>query len=84
MCPREGAEDLALSDQAETLLLVRDKGAVMHRVIGAAETAFLRACRDDLSSAEAAGRAFEADPDVQLAQRFAALIAQGVFMETAR
>jgi len=81
---REGREDLELSDRAEALLLVRDKGAVMHRVIGAAETAFLRACRDGLTSAEAAGRAFEADPDVQLAPLFAALIAQGVFMETAR
>lgn len=81
---REGREDLELSDRAETLLLVRDKGAVMHRVISSAETAFLRACRDGLSSAEAAGRAFETDPDVQLAQSFAALIAQGVFMETAR
>nr|WP_295109098.1 DNA-binding domain-containing protein [uncultured Caulobacter sp.] len=81
---REGGEDLELSDQPETLLLVRDKGAVLHRVIGGAETAFLRACRDGLSSAQAAGRAFEADPDVQLAPLFAALIAQGVFMEAAR
>ncbi|MBO9547642.1 DNA-binding domain-containing protein [Caulobacter sp.] len=81
---REGREDLELPDQPETLLLVRDKGAVMHRVIGNAETAFLRACGDGLSSAEAAGRAFEADPDVQLAPLFAALIARGAFMETAR
>jgi hypothetical protein len=76
---RAGREDLELSDQAEALLLVRDNGAVMHRVIGVAETAFLRACRDGLTSAEAAERALKADPSADLAPLFAALIADGVF-----
>ena len=81
---REGREDLELSDKAETLLCVRDKGAVMHCVIGEAETAFLRACRDELTAAEAAERAALAQPDVPLAPLFAALIARGVFTEPAR
>ncbi len=76
---RAGREDLELSDQTEALLCVRDKGAVMHRVIGAAETAFLRACRDGHTAAEAAERGLEADPGVDLAPLFATLIADGVF-----
>lgn len=76
---REGREDLELSETPETLLLVRRGGAVASRVIGAAETDFLRACRADLTAAEAAERAVLADPDVQLAPLFAALIADGVF-----
>jgi hypothetical protein len=76
---RAGREDLELSDQAEALLCVRDKGAVVHRVIGGAETAFLRACRDGLTAAEAAEQAHEADPRADLAPLFANLIADGVF-----
>ena len=81
---REGHGDLELSEEAETLLCLRDKGAVMHWVIGEAETAFLRACRDGLTAAEAADRAALARPDAPLAPLFAALIARGVFTEPAR
>jgi hypothetical protein len=81
---REGREDLELSDQAEALLCVRDNGVVRHWVIGEAETAFLRACRDGLTAAEAAERAALAQPDAPLAPLFAALIARGVFTEPAR
>lgn len=81
---RAGREDLELSEHAETLLCVRAKGAVMHRVIGVAETAFLHACRDGLTSAEAAERALLADPTANLAALFATLIADGVFMEIDR
>lgn len=76
---REGREDLELSDQPEALLLVRAKGAVMHRVISEAETAFLHACRGGLTSAEAAERALVAKPGADLAGLFAALIADGAF-----
>jgi hypothetical protein len=78
---RAGYEDLEVSDQAETLLLIRDRGSVAHRVIGAAETEFLRACRDGQTSAEAAERAFTADPAVDFAALFARLIADGAFMD---
>lgn len=76
---REGAEDLTLSETSETLLLVRDGEAVVSRVTGAAETAFLRACRDGLTAGEAARAAAAAEPDIPFAPRFAALIADGVF-----
>lgn len=76
---REGREDLSLLETPETLLLVRREGAVAHRVVGAAETAFLRACRDGLPAAQAAEAAAEADPDTPFAPLFAALIADGVF-----
>lgn len=79
---REGREDLELSDHAEALLCVRDKGAVMHWVIGAAEAVFLDACREGLTAAEAAERAAAVTPDI--APLFAALIARGVFTEPAR
>lgn len=81
---REGREDLDLSDHAEALLCVRASGAVMHRVLGEAETAFLRGSRDGLTSAEAAEHALLADPAADIAALFAGLIADGVFMETAR
>ncbi|WP_454717868.1 HvfC/BufC family peptide modification chaperone [Caulobacter segnis] len=76
---REGRDDLELSDQAQTLLLVRQGGAVTARVIGSAETAFLRAYRDGLTSTQAAQRVFEADPTANLASLFATLISEGVF-----
>ncbi len=76
---RDGREDLDLSGTSETLLLARCDGAVRARIVGAAETEFLRACRDGATSAEAAERALLADPDVPLAPLFAALIAEGVF-----
>ena len=81
---RDGREDLDLSETPETLLLVRQGGGVSTRVIGAAETEFLRACRTGLTSAEAAERALLADSNVPLAPLFAALIAQGAFMDTDR
>lgn len=76
---REGDEDLSLPETPETLLLVRRDDAVVHRVVGAAETAFLRACRRGLTAARAAEAAAEADPDAPFASLFAALIADGVF-----
>jgi hypothetical protein len=76
---RDGAEDLELSETPETLLLVRRDEAVASRVVGAAETAFLRACRDGLTAGEAAQAAACADPDTPFASLFAALIADGVF-----
>lgn len=81
---REGREELDLSDQAEALLCVRARGAAVHRVLGGAETAFLRGCRDGLTSAEAAEHALLADPAADIATLFAGLIADGVFMEIAR
>lgn len=76
---RDGAEDLELSETPETLLLVRRGEAVAGRVVGAAETAFLRACRQSLTAGEAAQDAVTADPDTPFASLFAALIADGVF-----
>lgn len=76
---RDGREDLDLSGTPETLLLARRDGSVRSRVIGVAETAFLRACRAGQTCAEAAERAALADPDVSLAPLFAALIADGAF-----
>jgi hypothetical protein len=78
---RDGAEDLELSETPETLLVVRQGQAVASRVVGAAETAFLRACRDSLTAGEAAQAAATADPDAPFAALFAALIADGVFAE---
>lgn len=76
---RDGAEDLELSEAPETLLLLRNGQTVSSRVVGAAETAFLRACRDGLTAGEAAGAAATADPDAPFASLFAALIADGAF-----
>ncbi len=76
---RDGAEDLELCETPQTLLLARQGRAVASRVVGAAETAFLRACRDGLTAAEAAQTAATADPDTPFAPLFAALIADGVF-----
>lgn len=76
---RDGVEDLELAETPETLLLVRQGQAVASRVVGAAETAFLGACRDGLSAGEAAQAAATADPDTPFAPLFAALIADGVF-----
>lgn len=78
---RDGAQDLELSETPETLLLVRRGEAVASRVVGAAETVFLRACRDGRAAGEAAQAAATADPDASLASLFAALIADGVFAE---
>lgn len=79
LAARDGREDLDLSERPEALLVVRRDGAVRSRVLGAAETEFLRACRDGQTLAQAAERAAAADPDVPLAPLFAALIADGVF-----
>ncbi|ADG09173.1 DUF2063 domain-containing protein [Caulobacter segnis] len=76
---RDGAEDLELSETPETLLLVRRGEVVSSRVVGAAETAFLRACRQDLTAGEAAEAAATADSSSSLPPLFAALIADGVF-----
>jgi hypothetical protein len=76
---RDGAEDLELSETPETLLLVRHGNAVTSRVIGAAETAFLRACREGLTAGEAAEAAATADHKAPFASLFAALIADAVF-----
>jgi len=81
---RDGREDLELSEQVEALLLVRAKGAVIRRVIGEAETEFLRACRDGQTTAEAAERALTANPATDLAALFAALIGDGAFMDIAQ
>ena len=76
---RGGAKDLEISETPETLLLVRHGEAVASRVVGAAETAFLRACRDGLTAGEAAEAAATADPNAPFASLFAALIADAVF-----
>lgn len=73
---REGREDLELVETPDTLLLVR----AAHRVIGQAETEFLRACRDGQTLAQAAARVGDAD----VASIFARLIADGVFMDLAQ
>ena len=79
LAARDGAEDLEIPERPETLLLVRRGGSVVSRVAGAAETAFLRACRDHLTAGEAAKAAAAADPDTPFAPLFAALIADAVF-----
>jgi hypothetical protein len=76
---RDGAQDLDLSETPETLLLVRRGQAMASRVVGLAEAAFLRACRDGLTAGEAAQAAASADPDAPFASLFAALIADAVF-----
>jgi hypothetical protein len=78
---RDGRDDLELDGTPEALLCVRARGAVRHRVIGMAETEFLRACREGQTTAEAAERALTTDPAANLAALFAGLIADGVFME---
>jgi hypothetical protein len=80
LAAREGSEDLALSEAPQTLLLVRQGGAVVRRLASPGETEFLRACRDGQTLAQAAERAATDD----VAALFAALITQGVFMDTAR
>jgi hypothetical protein len=84
LAARDGREDLDLSATPETLLLVRRDGAVKSRVAGEAETEFLRACRAGETLAQAAEHAARTDPTTQIAPLFAALIADGVFMETTR
>lgn len=76
---REGGQELELSETPETLLCLRADGPVAYRVIGEAETQFLRACRDGQTAAEAAERAASFTSDI--ASLFAGLIADGVFME---
>ena len=69
---REGREDLELSETPEALLFIR----ASHRVIGEAETEFLRACRDGQTLTQAAERAGD-----DVASIFARLIADGAFMD---
>ena len=76
---REGREDVELSDIAEGLLISRCGASVAYRVIGPADCAFLAACNQGLSLAEAIGRAATAEPGAELQTLFAALIADGVF-----
>ncbi len=71
----EGREDLELSETPETLLFIR----AARRVIGEAETEFLRACRDGQTLTQAAERAGD-----DVASIFARLIADGAFMEISR
>jgi hypothetical protein len=78
---RSGHEDLELSETPEALLCLRANGVVTHRVIGEAETEFLRACREGQTTAQAAERALTTHPAADLAALFAGLIADGAFMD---
>ncbi len=76
---RAGAEELALTEDRQGLLLVRPADRVAHRIIGPADLAFLAACRAGRPLAEAIGEAAKADGSADLQILFAALIADGVF-----
>lgn len=73
------AGELALDPGPEAVLLVRPGGAVSHHVLSPGALAFLIACAAEESLGEAAAVALAEEPELDLPQAFAALIAAGAF-----
>jgi hypothetical protein len=71
--------EMALSEPAQGVLIVRPHDRVRNRVLDLAGHAFLTAAADGATLGEAITAAGEADPAADLAALFAALIADGVF-----
>lgn len=72
---------LELESAPQGILFIRPELDVVHQLLTAGELAFLTACRSDLSLAEAALRALDAEPQLDLASAFARLIAAGAFTQ---
>jgi hypothetical protein len=71
--------EMALSPEPQAILILRPADTVHSRVLDAAGLAFLTAARDGATLGEAITAAAQADPQADLANLFAALIADGVF-----
>ena len=72
-------DELALDPGPQAVLLVRPGGAVDHHLLSPGALAFLLACAEDESLGLAAAQGLSAEPDLDLSQAFAALIAAGAF-----
>ena len=71
----------ALEWRAEGVLLARPCDDVVVRSVGPAACAFLAACADGATLAAATARAFEREPEADLAAAFAQLVGAGAFTE---
>ena len=71
--------ELALDAEPQAVLVVRPGGAVTHHILTPGALAFLIACAAEESLGEAAAVALAEEPDLDLSQAFAALIAAGAF-----
>lgn len=71
--------EIALDDSPEGLAFLRPRLDIAPMRLSAGAYALLAACRDGLSLAEAAAAALAAEPELALAEAFAALIAGGAF-----
>lgn len=71
--------ELALDPEPQAALLVRPGGAVADHMLSPGVLAFLIACAAEESLGEAAAVALAEEPDIDLSQAFAALIAAGAF-----
>ena len=78
--PETPPEGFELTDGAEGLVIARPGGVVESRVIDAAAFAFIAACRDGASLAEAAAAALSADGACDLAAIVAAVFADGLIV----
>jgi hypothetical protein len=77
--PGEAPADFELAAEPQGLLLVRPHLDIDHRLAGPGELAFLAACRDGASLADAAVKALATEPGLDLATAFAGLVAAGAF-----
>ena len=71
--------EMELTDNPQSVLIVRPADVVTSRLLDEAGFAFLTAARDGATLGEAITAAAQADPAADLAALFAALIADGVF-----
>lgn len=72
-------DELVLDPQPQAVLVVRPGGAVEHHILSPGALAFLIACAAEESLGKAAAVALAEEPDLDLSQAFAALIAAGAF-----
>ncbi len=79
--PEDVPAELELAPEAQAIAILRPHGEVRSLLLGAGAFAFLRACADGLSLADAAGLALVAQPDLDLSAAFSELIGAGVFTQ---
>ena len=79
--PDDALADLELAPETQAIAVLRPQGEVRSLLLGAGALAFLQACADGQSLADAAGLALAAQPDLDLSAAFAELIGAGVFTQ---
>lgn len=77
--PADAPASFTLAEEPEGLLLLRPGLDIRHRLASAGELAFLAACRDGATLADAGCAALAAEPGLELAAAFADLLAGGAF-----